>query len=53
MLTICPRFCLQLIESPGKTMGSRYEVKDLRGKLGPGPGGYAVDKAKKQNFSYS
>ena len=24
-----------------------------KGKLGPGPGGYAVDKAKVQNFSFS
>ena len=34
-------------------MGLKLEVKDPRGKLGPGPGGYAIDKQKKQNFSYS
>lgn len=34
-------------------MGQRMEIKDPKGKLGPGPGGYAADKAKKQNFSYS
>lgn len=34
-------------------MGVKYEVKSLAGKLGPGPGGYAVDKAKKNNLSYS
>jgi len=41
------------VESPGKTMGVRFEIKTLEGKLGPGPGGYSVDKQKKQNFSYS
>lgn len=34
----------KIIESKGKTMGHRYEVKTLAGKLGPGPGGYSVDK---------
>ena len=34
-------------------MGMRTEIKDQRGKLGPGPGNYAVDKAKQANFSYS
>ena len=34
-------------------MGHRYEVKTLAGKLGPGPGGYSVDKKKKGDFSFS
>ena len=34
-------------------MGVKYDVIDLSGKLGPGPGGYSVDKAKKANLSYS
>jgi len=34
-------------------MGVKYEIKELGGKLGPGPGGYSVDKAKKQNFAFS
>lgn len=34
-------------------MGTKYEIKTLEGKLGPGPGGYNVDKSKRQNFSYS
>ena len=34
-------------------MGARYEIKTLEGKLGPGPGGYSVDKQKQQNYSYS
>ena len=34
-------------------MGVRYDIKTLEGKLGPGPGAYAVDKAKKQNYSFS
>ena len=34
-------------------MGERYEIKTLEGKLGPGPGGYSVDKPKKNNLSYS
>lgn len=34
-------------------MGVKYEIKDLTGKLGPGPGGYSVDKSKKQDFAYS
>ena len=34
-------------------MGLKTEIKNPLGKLGPGPGGYSVDKAKKQNFAYS
>ena len=34
-------------------MGSKLEVKQLAGRLGPGPGGYAADKSKKNNLSYS
>ena len=34
-------------------MGSKLRLKQLQGALGPGPGGYAVDKAKKKDFSYS
>mmetsp|Transcript_24437 Transcript_24437/g.28772 ORF Transcript_24437/g.28772 Transcript_24437/m.28772 type:complete len:110 (+) Transcript_24437:34-363(+) len=36
----------RIVESPGKSMGTRYELKTLEGKLGPGPGGYNVDKKK-------
>ena len=34
-------------------MGQRTAIKDPKGKLGPGPGGYAVDKAKVSNFAFS
>lgn len=34
-------------------MGQRIEIKESRGVLGPGPGGYNVDKGKKQNFAFS
>ena len=34
-------------------MGEKTKIKQLAGVLGPGPGGYTVDKAKVQNFSYS
>ena len=34
-------------------MGEKLEIKDLRGKLGPGPGGYTVDKQKKSDLKYS
>jgi len=34
-------------------MGVKFELKDLSGKLGPGPGGYSVDKKKKDDLSYS
>lgn len=44
---------LQIIESPGKSMGVKLENKSNRGVLGPGPGGYNVDKFKRQDFSYS
>lgn len=43
----------KIVEKTGKSMGVRYEIKTLEGKLGPGPGGYTVDKQKKQNFSFS
>lgn len=43
----------KIVESQGKSMGVKYEVKSLAGKLGPGPGGYSVDKQKKQNLAYS
>lgn len=33
-----------IVESQGKSMGVKYEIKTLAGKLGPGPGGYSVDK---------
>ena len=34
-------------------MGARTEIKSLAGKLGPGPGGYSVDKSKSGNFAFS
>ena len=34
-------------------MGVKLTTESLKGKLGPGPGGYAVDKKKVQDFSYS
>lgn len=34
-------------------MGERTVIKDLKGTLGPGPGGYSVDKQKQNNVSYS
>lgn len=34
-------------------MGVKYDIKVLAGVHGPGPGGYAADKAKKNNASYS
>jgi len=34
-------------------MGEKTKIKQLAGVLGPGPGGYAVDKAKVQNFAFS
>ena len=29
------------------------KLRDPAGEIGPGPGGYVVDKAKVQNFAYS
>lgn len=43
----------RLVESPGKTMGKRIDIVELGGKLGPGPGGYNVDKAKQGNVAFS
>ena len=43
----------RIVESQGKTMGALYEIKRTDGKLGPGPGGYDVDKKKTLNVSYS
>lgn len=43
----------KIVESQGKSMGVKYDIKVLSGKLGPGPGGYEMDNAKKQDFSYS
>ena len=34
-------------------MGMRTTINVPKGKLGPGPGGYAVDKAKASNFAFS
>lgn len=34
----------KLVETQGKSMGVKYDLIDLSGKLGPGPGGYSVDK---------
>ena len=34
-------------------MGVKYEIKELAGRIGPGPGGYSVDKAKQGNVSFS
>lgn len=42
-----------IIESPGKSMGSKFEIKMLAGRVGPGPGGYNADKQKNQNLHYS
>ena len=41
------------MESQGKTMGSKFAIKNPSGKLGPGPGGYNADKKKHQDVSYS
>ena len=40
-------------EAMSKTMGSKLYLKPLEGVLGPGPGGYTVDKQKKANLKYS
>mgnify|MGYP000197488795 CR=1 FL=1 len=40
-------------ETQGKTFGQKLENKQLSGVLGPGPGGYNADKAKKQNLAWS
>lgn len=34
-------------------MGTKTVIKQLKGKLGPGPGGYSVDKPKNENLSFS
>jgi hypothetical protein len=34
----------KIVESPGKTIGQKLDITSLAGKLGPGPGGYNVDK---------
>ena len=34
-------------------MGEKTKIKQLAGVLGPGPGGYTVDKVKVQNYAYS
>ena len=34
-------------------MGEKTKIKQLTGVLGPGPGGYSVDKAKQENFAFS
>ena len=34
-------------------MGLKTKIVTLAGKLGPGPGGYSVDKQKVQNFAFS
>ena len=34
-------------------MGEKTKIKSLAGVLGPGPGGYNVDKQKSQNFAFS
>lgn len=41
----------KIIESTGKTMGAKSESKTKL--LGPGPGGYNVDKAKRNDLKYS
>lgn len=43
----------KLSESPGKTMGQKLEIISLAGKLGPGPGGYNVDKQKTGDVAFS
>ena len=40
-------------DAVSKTMGSKLNLKPLDGVLGPGPGGYDVDKVKKGNLRYS
>ena len=34
-------------------MGEKTKIKQLAGVLGPGPGGYNVDKQKSANFQFS
>ena len=34
-------------------MGSKLRLKKLQGELGPGPGGYTMEKSKKHNYAYS
>ena len=34
----------KLLESPGKSIGQKFEIKTLAGRFGPGPGGYNADK---------
>ena len=43
----------KIVESQGKTFGVAIELKKPEGKLGPGPGGYNVDKKKVHDISYS
>jgi len=40
-------------ESPGKTMGEKLRMKPKDGVLGPGPGGYDMDKQKSNDVKYS
>ena len=40
-------------DSQGKTMGHKLSLKELRGALGPGPGGYDFDKQKRNNVHYT
>jgi len=42
-----------LIESPGKSIGAKTQIKSLSGVLGPGPGGYSADKQKRGDLKYS
>ena len=34
----------KLMESPGKSIGKKFEIKTLSGREGPGPGGYYAEK---------
>jgi hypothetical protein len=43
----------KIIESPGKSMAAKLKNLSLEGKLGPGPGGYTVEKPRRDNLSYS
>ena len=40
-------------DNNGKTIGSKRALKPIKGVLGPGPGGYDVEKIKRGNLSFS
>lgn len=40
-------------EVQGKTMGTKLKIKPIGGVLGPGPGGYNMDKTKIHDLKFS